>query len=239
MMRIKALLISLFFVCTLAKNSTAEDRYAYYSTKDQSGRAIDIKMYAKNGDARMELITDMAGMNITITSLVLKKNPDEIITLNSFSKSYSKRVKPKMKPTTKSYTITIVGKEKVGIYNCTRVRIKSDDKSFDTWYTKDLPTLHLPIETNQANLDKKLIDELERKGISGMMVKTVYFNPGTTTPKLTMQLMKYETKPLSASLFTVPADYKETKGNPYTNISPEKKKEMMKQMMEQLKKKQH
>ena len=222
-------------ICIFSKYASAQDIYAHYSTKDPKGRAIDTKIYAKNGDTRMELIIDMAGIQMTTASLVLKKNPDEIIVLNSLSKSYIKKAKPKKKLSTKTYTITVMGKEKVGIYNCNRVRIKTEDKSYDMWFTKDLPPLHLPIENNQANIDKLLTDKLGLNGISGMMVKTVYFNPGTTVPKLTMQLMKHETKLLSASLFTVPANYKESKGNPYNNVSPEKKKEMMRQLMEQLK----
>jgi hypothetical protein len=234
MMRIKSLIAILLF-CLVVKSATAQDIYAHYTTKDPKGRAIDTKMYAKNGDARMELIIDMAGMKMTTASLVLKKNPNEIIILNSLAKSYTNKAKPKKKPSTKNYTITVIGKEKIGAYNCTHVRVKSDDKLYDTWFTKDLPTLNLPIENNQANVDKLLTDKLGLQGISGLMVKTVYFNPGSTVPKLTMKLIKYETKPLSTALFTIPSDYKESKGNPYQNLSPEKKNEMMKLLMEQLK----
>lgn len=239
-MRIRNLILfgTLFLVCICSKSATAEDIYIYFSTKDSKGRAIDTKVYAKNGDARMEIGIDMAGMKMTTASLVLKKNPNEMIILNSLTKSYIKRVKPKKKPSVKNYTLTVLGKEKVGPYNCTRVRVKSDDKLYDVWCTKELPLLHTPIENNQATIDNQLTAELESKGVSGMMVKTVYFNPGTTVPKLTMQLIKYETKPLSASLFKIPADYKEGNSNDYKNMSPAKKNELMKQMMEKLKNKQ-
>ncbi len=232
------LLITLFLVCIFSKSAIAEDIYLEYSTKDPKGRAIGTKIYSKNGDGRMEIDIDMGRMKMTIASLVLKKNPDEIIVLNSLAKSYTKRAKPTKKPNLTNYTITFIGREKIGAYNCSHMRIKSNDKSFDMWLTKDLPAFNLPIDNNLANIDKKLNDELESKGVSGMMVKTVYFNPGTATPKLTMNLIKYESKPLSASLFKIPSDYKESKGNPYKNMSLEKKNEMMKQMMEQLKKKQ-
>lgn len=231
-------LISLVLVCILSTPAISKDTYIEYSMKDPNGRTINTNLYLKNGDKRMDLVIAMKSMKVTTSSLFLKNKPDVIIILNSLVKSYTKRVTPKKKPNLETYTITVIGKEKVGTYNCTRVRIKSKDKSWDMWYTKDLPALNLPFENNEANINKKLADELEQKGISGMMVKTVYFNPGTTQPKLTMELTKYESKPLSASLFKIPSDYTESKGNPYQNMSPEKKKEMMKQMMEQLKKKQ-
>ncbi|MES2650754.1 MAG: DUF4412 domain-containing protein [Bacteroidota bacterium] len=231
-------IISLFLVCIFSKPAVAEDIYIEYSTKDKNGRAIDTKIYLKQGDARVDLYIDMSKMKLTTTSLILKNNPDEVTVFNSLTKSYTKTIKPKRKQILTNYSITVIGKEKVGKYNCTRIRVKSKDKSFDVWNTKDLPAFKLPIENGQTNLDKKLADELEKKGISGMVVKTVYFNPGTTTPKLTMELKKYETKPLSASLFKIPSGYTESKGNPYKNMSPEKKNELMKQMMEQLKSKQ-
>lgn len=231
-------ILSLFLICVFSKSAVAEDLYIEYSTKDKNGRAINTKIYLKQGDARMDLYIDMSGMKVTTSSLVLKKNPNEVIIFNSLTKSYTKTAKPKRKEVITNYTLTIIGKEKVGKYNCTRVRVKSKDKSWDIWSTKDLPAFKLPIENNQTSMDKNLADELEKKGISGLMVKTVFFNPGTTAPRLTMELKKYETKPLNASLFKIPSDYTESKGNPYQNISPEKKNELMKQMMEQLKKKQ-
>jgi hypothetical protein len=238
MKRNLAFLVALFLVFTFSISAIAGDIYVEYAMKDPNGRAVYTNIYLKNGDTRMDLSIDMNGMKINTTSLVLKNNPNEIIIFNSLTKSYTKTAKPQRKPSVENYTITVVGKEKVGMYNCTRVRIKGKDKSYDMWYTKDLPSLKLPIENSQTTIDKKLADELEGKGVSGMMVKTVYFNSGTTTPKLTMELKKYETKPLNASLFKIPSDYTESKGNPYKNMSPAKKNELMKQMMEQFKKKQ-
>lgn len=228
-------LIILFLICFVTRSAFAEDIYLYYSTKDPNGRTIDTKAYTKNGDARMEIIINMNGIKMTSASLILKKNPNELITLDARTKTYTKRAKPKKKPTLENYTITVIGKEKVGDYNCTHVHVKSSNKSFDMWLTKDLPTFTPPIENSQANISKKLSDELARKGILGMMVKSVYFNPGANVPKLTMELVKYEIKPLDALLFKIPSDYKESKGNPYSNLSPEKRKEMMQEMMEQLK----
>lgn len=233
-----AFLLTLSLVCFFSQFAIAEDIYLYYSTKDVKGLTMDTKIYAKNGDARIDVSMDMVKMKMTTSSLVLKKNPNEIIVLNSLSKSYTKRVIPKKNPNLGNYTITVIGKEKIGIYNCTHVRVKNNNKSFDMWCTKDIPILNLGIVNNQANINKKLTEELEKKGISGMMVKMVYFQPGAITPKLTMELKKYETKPLNASLFKIPSDYIETVGNPRSNISPAQRNEMMKRIQEQLKKKQ-
>ncbi|RYG18031.1 MAG: DUF4412 domain-containing protein [Chitinophagaceae bacterium] len=227
--------ITALLVLIVSTSAIAEDIYVYYSIKGPKGPTVDTKVYSKNGDARMEVIIDMAGMKMTTASLVLKSNPNEMIVLNSLAKSYTKRAIPKKKPNLQNYSITVIGKEKVGAYNCTRVRVKSNDKSYDMWCTKDLPMLNVSIENYQASINKKLADELAKKGVSGLMVKIVYFNTGTTVPKLIMELMKYETKPLNASLFKIPSDYKESKGNPYRDASPEKRKELTKQLMEQLK----
>lgn len=228
-------LIYLFF-CLLAFQSplSAQDIYAEYQMSGLNGKTILTKMYFKNGDVRTESKMDIGGRSIDNISLHLKSKPDLTYILNTANKTYTES--KGSKGSTKKYTITVIGNEKVGQYNTTHVRMSADGKSWDSWFCKDLPAVNYPMDKEGLDYERMII-EMKAKGISGMMVKISFNKPGTTTATMTMLLVKYEKKALPSSLFTIPAGYSKSAvsidAEKMKTMSPAERKEMIKKMMEQ------
>lgn len=234
-------LTNLFFLLIISNHTFAADIYAEYKMTGIGNKSFVSKMYNKNGDLRTEINMDLGGQQMTTTTLMLKSNPSISYVFNSLSKTYTE-TKTTSKASIKDVAIKVLGNEKVGNYNCTHVKMTSDGKSWDVWYTKDLPSFNFPISGNSELGSQKVLNELKSKGITGMMVKIVFLTPGAKAKSITMQLVKYETKTLNASLFTLPAGYKKSSVtlNPekMKNMTLEQKKElMMKMMKEQMKQK--
>jgi hypothetical protein len=229
-------LTNLFFLLLSSSAIQAGDIYAEYKMTGVTNTPLISKMYGKNGNIRTEVNMSMAGQQMTTTTLMLKSNPNAAIVFNSMSKTYTEtKVSGNSAP--KSVSIKVLGTEKVGIYNCTHVKMTSDGKSWDAWFTKDLPALNFPISGNNELSSQKVINELKSKGITGMMAKVVFQAPGAGTKAITMQLVKYETKTLNASLFTIPAGYKKSSVSfdpeKMKTMTMEQKKEMMMKMMKE------
>ncbi len=233
------LLVFLFLLVSFSKIAVANDVYLEYKLTGVSGKTIISKIYVKNREFRSETSMDFSGRQMVSTSLMLKSHPQIIITYNSMSKFYTEVKKPK-NAVNSDFTIKVIGNEKVGKYNCTHVIMTSQNKSFDAWYTKELPSLSLPFGDNDALSNQKAIALLKSKGITGMVIKTAFLKPGSTTSYLTMELVKYEQKTLSTSLFTIPSGYKKSTANIDTekmkNMTPAQQKEMIMKIMKEQRK---
>jgi len=234
-------LTNLFFLFIFVPAANSADIYAEYQMTGITGTPVISKMYGKNGNIRTETNMNMGGRQMSTTTLMLKSNPNVAYVFNSLTKTYNEaKINPKA--IVKDVTIKVLGSEKVGNYNCTHVKMTSDGKSWDAWFTKELPSFNFPISGNSEWGSQKVMNELKSKGITGMMVKVVFLTPGAKTKSITMQLVKYETKTLNASLFTLPAGYKKSSvtldPEKMKNMTSEQKKElMMKMMKEQMKQK--
>lgn len=232
-------LASLFFLLTLSNTVNAADVYAEYEITGMGAKSIISKMYSKNGNIRTDVNMDIAGRQITSTSLMLKSNPGVIMIFNSINKTYTE-TKTSKDATIKDFSIKVIGTEKVRKYNCSHVKMISEGKSWDIWYTKDLPSINFPINGNNAMGSERLTAELKSKGVSGMPVKIAFLKPGTSSLSVTMLLAKYEPKTLNSALFVIPTGYKKNSVNfdadKMKNMTNEQKKEMiMKMMKEQMK----
>ncbi|WP_231460358.1 MULTISPECIES: DUF4412 domain-containing protein [unclassified Pedobacter] len=238
-MKKSLLFLSVLFVSIVISNAAiAADVYAEYEITGMTPSPVISKMYSKNGNIRTEVNMKMAGSQINTTTLMLKSNPGVTMVFNSMTKTYTE-TKSGKNAAVKNFTVKVIGNEKIGKYNCNHVRMTSDGKSWDVWYSKDLPPINFPV--NGSNIsDDKIVAELKSKGVTGMPVKIAFLKPGTTLPSMTMLLKKYEPKNLDASLFTIPAGYKKSSVNfnaeKMKNMSPAERKEMMMKMMrEQMK----
>lgn len=229
-------LASLFFILISIDTVNAADVYAEYKITGMGAKGMINKMYSKNGNVRTDVNMNIAGQQITNTSLMLKSNPGVIIIFNSMNKTYSE-TKITKDATIKNFNIKVLGTEKVGKYNCTHVRMSSEGQSWDTWYTKDLPSINFPVNGNNAMGSEKLIAELKSKGVSGMPVKIAFLKPGTSTPSITMLLINYESKTVNQALFAIPTGYRKSSVNldadKIKNMTSEQKKEMMTKMMKE------
>lgn len=229
-------LASLFFVLIFSNTVIAADFYAEYEITGLGVKNVINKIYSKNGNVRTDVNMNIAGQQITNISLMLKSNPGVIIIFNSMNNTYTES-KTTKDVAIKDFTIKVMGTEKIGKYNCNHVRMTSDGKSWDAWYTKDLPSINFPVSGNNTMSNEKFITELKSKGISGMPVKIVFYKPGTSTPGITMLLNRYEPKAINSALFAIPAGYKKSAvnfdANKMKNMTNEQKKEMMMKMMKE------
>jgi hypothetical protein len=225
-------LASLCAVLLFSSPAIASDIYLEYTMTSSGSKPIISKMYGKNGDLRTETNMIIAGRQMSTTLLMLKNRPGITLVFNSMNKTYTEA---KMNNNAEgNIGITVLGNEKIGNYNCSHVRMTAEGKSWDAWYSKELPTFDFPMMGNNANT-RKVLAELKSKGISGMPVKVVMYKPGTKTPTLTMLLTKHEEKNLSPSLFTIPAGYKKSSvdfdANKIKNMTTQQKREMMEKLM--------
>ncbi|SER74847.1 DUF4412 domain-containing protein [Pedobacter rhizosphaerae] len=231
------ILANLCAIFLFSQPALASDIYLEYTMTTSGSKPILSKMYGKNGDLRTETNMIIAGRQMSTTLLMLKNRPGVTLVFNSMNRTYTEA---KMSNNDgENIDIKVLGNEKIGNYNCSHVRMTAEGKSWDAWYSKELPTFDFPMMGNNANT-KKVLSQLKSKGISGMPVKVIVFKPGTQTPTLTMLLTKHETKTLSPALFTIPAGYKKSSidfdANKIKNMTTQQKKEMMEKLMkEQLK----
>ncbi|HTM97958.1 MAG TPA: DUF4412 domain-containing protein [Pedobacter sp.] len=230
------LLSNLFVLILFSSAVHAGDMYAEYQMTGISNIPIVCKIYGKNGSFRTEMNMNMGGMKVNNTILFLKSNPNVSYTFNSLNKIYTETKTP-TNINAKDIVIKVVGNEKVGAYNCTHVRMTSEGKSWDAWYTKDLPAFNFPISGNNQLTSLKVMNELKSKGITGILAKIVFQTPGANARTISMQLVKFENKTLDASLFSIPAGYKKSSitidPEKIKNMTPEQKKEMMLKMMKE------
>jgi hypothetical protein len=229
-------LASLFLIFITTHAVFAADVYAEYQMTGIGDKSVISKMYSKNGDFRTEVNMEMGGRQLSSISLTLKSRPGVTMVFNSMTKTYTE-TKMNAETSVKNFKITVLGNEKVGKYNCSHVRMTADGKSWDMWYTKDLPSFSFPIGNIEGSGTQKMIDQLKSKGITGMMVKVAFLKPGTNTATMTMELIKYEPKTLDASLFAIPAGYKKSSvsfdADKMKSMTPEQKKEMMMKLMKE------
>ncbi|RZK57024.1 MAG: DUF4412 domain-containing protein [Pedobacter sp.] len=222
------------FICAPVVHSA--DIYVEYQMTGITNTPVNSKMYGKNGNLRTETTMSMGGKQMSTTTLMLKSSPNVAYVFNSLTKTYTE-VKVNPKAAIKDVAIKILGKEKVGNYNCTHVKMTADGKSWDAWFTKDLPSFDSPISGNSEWGSQKVMNELKSKGVTGMMAKVVFLTPGAKAKTVTMQLTKYESKMLSNSLFTLPAGYKKSSvtldPEKMKNMTLEQKKELMMKMMKE------
>ncbi len=223
-----------FFLLTI-RVSGAADIYAEYTMSGFGGKTYISKMFGKNGDLRTEAEMDFGGRKMKTVTLMLRSKPDVAIVYNSMSTTYTET--KRTSSGTSDFSVTVIGNEKVGQYNCTHVRMSSSGSNWDMWYTKDLAGLNFPVDGDPA-ASRQMMEKLNSKGISGMLVKLVFFKQGTTTPGMTMLMTRYEAKPLDAALFAIPAGY--TKSSLGTidpekmkTMTPEERKEMLMKMMQE------
>lgn len=228
------LLVTVALLSFFASYSFAADIYAEYTITGVGNKSMLSKMYSRNGDLRTEVAMDIAGSKMNTITLMLKSKPNVMLVFNSATNTYTE-VTGKATAKTKNIDVKIIGNEKVGNYNCTRVKMSAEGKSWDLWYTKDLPAIEFPITGNDATVSKKMVAELKSKGISGMPVKVALLKPNSTIATMTMLLTKFEQKTLSSSLFTIPKGY--TKNNMAFDASKMKemtskeRNELIKKMM--------
>lgn len=229
-------LANLFFLIIFSSAVFAGDIYAEYKMTGMTNKPVISKMYSKNGDLRTDVTMDIGGSLMQTTTLMLKSKPNVTLVFNSMNKTYTE-TKSSANAIIKNFDIKVLGNEKVGNYNCTHVRMSANGKSWDMWYSKDLPAVNFPLTSSDAASSQKMLAQLKSKGITGMPVKVAFLKPNSTTAAVTMLLTKFEQKTLNAALFTIPAGYTKNSvsfdAEKMKSMTPQQKKEMIMKMMKE------
>jgi hypothetical protein len=220
----------------MASDGSGDDML-YELTTVSTGRNMNIKMVmdmyvSSKGDMRVEMHSDMnfRGHKSPIPMVLIghSSKPDESIIIDDSAKTYTIHHIDTTDLNTGIKTessVTKVGEEKVFGYNCVHAKIISNKKignfynSTDTinlWRSKDVPmeasvkALFTQFESRTGSYmySKETVAKLKEMGCEGFTVKMITNAKDHST---VMQLTKSEHKTLPASMFQIPAGYKEVK----------------------------
>jgi Domain of unknown function (DUF4412) len=225
---------------TSASSGSGDDMY-YELTSVSIGKNINMKMVtvmyvSSKGDMRVEMHTDMSfkGHKSPIPMVLIghANKPDESIIIDDSAKTYivhhidSADLNAGIK--TES-SVTKVGEEKVLGYDCVHAKVISNKKmgsfynetdTINVWRSKDVPMqsnvkelfTQFESRTGSYMYSKETAARLKEMGCEGFLVKLTMNGKNVS---MVMQLTKAEHRNLAASMFQIPAGYKETKEGIY------------------------
>jgi hypothetical protein len=192
-------------------------------------------MYVSPAGFRMEYAMNAGGKGpaIKMTMLATLPNPEKVYLVNDENKTYSvmdtKQAREDMKSTPKEdYKVEKLGTDKVAGYSCQSARVTSSKGSdFEICVTKELgPSSDWIAAMNRNDPEaRSWLQALKAQGIEGFPVRWAVRQKGSAESATVMELVRAQKKSLSASLFKVPADYKET-GFAVGGLTPEQEKAM-------------
>ncbi|WP_164851341.1 DUF4412 domain-containing protein [Larkinella soli] len=213
----------------LAQQGTVE----YQVTLPGNSRPSTSLVYFSNGNVRTDMTVSIpgAGAPMKQSMLMRAENPNTIYMLNPANRTYSETTSsPGTAPTAGKATVKVIGKEKIRNLNTTHARVTFQQGSMDIWTTRDIPGYDKLLSYWRANKSfggDILYSELKKAGADGFFVR---MKNGNDRGGMTMELVRYDSKPVPASLFELPKDYK--KGPSYEasgirGLSPAQRKKMM------------
>jgi hypothetical protein len=223
-----------------AGSASGDDMY-YELTTVSTGKNVNMKMVTEmyvssKGDMRVEMHTNMSfqGHKSPIPMVLIghSNKPDESIIIDDSTHTYivhhidTAELNAGIK--TES-TVTRIGEEKVFGYDCVHARIISNKKignfynqtdTMNVWRSKDVPMQsgvkdlfsQFESRTGSYMYSKETAAKLKAMGCEGFLVKLTMNGKNVS---MVMQLTKSEHRNLPASMFQIPAGYKETKEGAY------------------------
>jgi Domain of unknown function (DUF4412) len=204
------------------------------------------RMYVAPTGFRMEwsMKTGSSGKSapteIKMTMLASLPNPEKVYLVNDENKTYSvwdtktARESPDPKET---YKVEKLGTERIAGYTCQNARVTSSKKNeFDVCVTKEFgPSTDWIAAMNRNDPEaRSWLKALRDQGVEGFPIRWAVREKGSTQPTTVMELVSARKKSLAASLFKVPAGYKQT-DFAVGGLTPEQEKAMgdaQKQMKE-------
>lgn len=168
-----------------------------------------------------------------MTMLASLPNPEKVYLVNDENKTYSvwdtKQAKEDMKSASKeTYKVEKLGADKIAGYACENARVTSSKGSdFEVCVTKEFgPSTDWILAMNRNDPEaRSWLKALKDKGIEGFPIRWAVRQKTSAEPTTVMELVRAQKKSLSASLFQVPPDYKET-GLAVGGLTPEQEKAM-------------
>ena len=205
----------------------------------QNGAAIEYKITASKGvtgtnkiyfsdkGTRIEMqmiIPQMPGGGYNHVSIIKKEKPTTIYNLNDKSKTYTTTERPSNSDKSESCencVVKIIGKEKVGNYNCIHATITKGAEVNDYWTSTEVPEYEKYSKENSGGKYMASGSEyaaLAKGGAGGFIVKTIA--KGGREGDVTLELVKFEKKENPSSLFEIPTDYKPATFSSPANSQP-------------------
>jgi hypothetical protein len=192
------------FQGSLTYETIATNKIVTVYSQNSTMARIDARIYplkagvpdSVNAKDQDPLIYDLkAGTQLTL-------HPKMSTAIKTFYSVFSSEKMMKMTPS--DFTITLIGTEKVGNYNCKHFRlvIKKVYKDINLWITQDLGIANILVcpafmYYTPGTIGKKVIEDA---GGQGIVVK------GTSGPQ-TINLVSYTKRTPPNSLFQVPSGY--------------------------------
>ena len=221
---------------TTSVSGSGDDMY-YEMTSLSTGKNINVKMVitmyvSSKGDMRVEMHSDMSfkGHKSPIPMVLIghANKPDESIIIDDSAKTYTVHhidtADLNAGMNTQS-TVSKVGEDKVLGFDCVHAKVISSKKmgnfynqtdTINVWRSKEVP-----MQTNVKDLftqfesrtgsymySKETAAKLKEMGCEGFLVKLTM---NSKYVSMVMQLTKAEHRNLPASMFQIPAGYKEIK----------------------------
>jgi hypothetical protein len=220
----------LITLSAVAQQGTLEYKMTLSGGQGQ-GMTSSSKMMFSGSKVRVETNMAIAGTTIKQAMLMLPEKPNVITMLDEKAKTY-REVSTGQK-TMDKVTLKVVGKEKIQNFNCTHVIVTTQNRPMDMWTTKDISgyeNMMAYLKSSIGGGNDQMYTELKKAGADGFVVKMQI--PGS----MTMELVKYDAKPVPASTFTVPAEYKKGAAidpEKMKNMTPAERRKAMEEMMKQ------
>ncbi len=194
------------------------------TTTTKKGTSKDTsKIYmASSGDARNEMRIPIPGTtNNKFINLGRAANTRYSLMLYPETKTYALNIidTSLINSRNETYEVTKLGNESIQGYNCTHVKLKStlgrgmfkSSSTMELWTSESVPGYSFikKVMTNQ-NIRPQMLQALEKNNCGGYIVKMVSSDKEYS---MEMQLIKAEPETFPASLFKIPAGYKESGEN--------------------------
>ncbi len=236
----KQLLITMIAVLGAISAHAQQGTIEYKMTMSGQGQSnvSTSKMQFASGKVRLETNLAMPGMSHKQVMLMLPDKPNTMIMLNEASQTYTEVTTKSAAndPNAAKVTVKVIGKEKLQNLNCTHIVVTMSNRPMDMWTTKDIAGYEGMMgywKSSMSGGNDQMYNELKKAGAEGFVVKTQLKNP---EGGMTMELVKYDTKPVSSAIFAIPSNYKKgTSIDPdkIKNMSPAERRKAMEEMMKQ------
>lgn len=236
----KSSIVALLLSCS-AMAQTPGVNIVYTITTDKNVNG-SMNIYSQNGNSRMEMEMKMAGNVLgayKMTSIVQVEKQGVTIQLNETNKTYTEQIVPAesgQTPESNECTVTVLGKEKVGEYNCIHVKVKQNKTEYEMWNTKDInPSPNYYKNNNKYTGNEKLRKALTEKQADGFPVKVVHNETGSHEGAVTLLVTKFEIMFVTPDKFQIPAGFTKTAANTVAPNMPSmpSQEEMMKMTPEE------
>jgi Domain of unknown function (DUF4412) len=188
----------------------AQDMYLEYKmTGVQPGMESINKMYlSSTSGLRMDMEMSMPKVGKMTTVTIVPKGKTSSISYNTMSKTYFETNTTAKEMKDADMKFELVGKEKIGPYNCTHIKMIMGKKVVsDMWTTKDISgyeVMEALTKSTSNFVSNKIYQQFKTAGADGLTVKMVMH---LDDKEMVTKLIKAEKRNNPASMYKVPAGY--------------------------------